>query len=96
MNKPSNPKPNRILPPHDPSHRHDHQDLLAGAKLLIRLGGATDPESKAQLAALNEYLFKPAEDDLRRIDILVTEGLTVDEAWEELDRIKRQAGIKPE
>ena len=74
--------------------QYDQQDIVAGAKRIIKLMGSTDPECMAQLDALKEQLFKPFEDDLTQVDALLNEGHTADEAWEEVDRLKRHAGIK--
>jgi hypothetical protein len=44
---------------------------------------------------LIEKVVAPMQDDLTRVDVLVSEGRTADEAWAELDRIKKAAGIQP-
>lgn len=91
----SNPEPNPILPPHDPTMRHDQKEYIAGARALIDAALSDTPEAKAKLKRLEKQLFEPFNDDLCRIEILESEGRSTDEAWEELDSIKRQAGLKP-
>ena len=42
---------------------------------------------------LIEKIVTPMQNDLTRVDVLVSEGRTVDEAWAKLDRIKKAAEI---
>jgi hypothetical protein len=83
------------LPPHDPTKQHDQTEIVAGARALIEAALSNTPEAKAKLKILEKQLFEPFNDDLSRIEILESEGRSTDEAWEELDRIKRQAGLNP-
>jgi hypothetical protein len=91
----SNPEPNPILPPHDPTRRYDQKEMVAGARALIDAALSETPEANVMLKRLEKQLFEPFNDDLRRVEILESEGRSTDEAWEELDRIKRQAGMNP-
>jgi hypothetical protein len=93
--KKTNPQPGPILPPHDPETKYDSKELARAATWLIDTFLSDTPESKAIMARIEREIFRPAEDDLRRVEILEQEGRTIDEAWVELDRIKRAAGINP-
>lgn len=91
-----NSKPNPVLPPHDLSACFDQRAVVAGAKALIGAALSETPEAKAKLELFEKEVLGPFNDDLQRIEILEMEGFSTDEAWDELDRIKRQAGRTPQ
>lgn len=95
----TNPPTNPIQPPPDtaaapgggPVIKIDQKQIVAGARALIAAMTSNNPEDRK----LIEKVVAPMQDDLTRVDVLVSEGRTADEAWAELDRIKKAAGIRP-
>lgn len=95
----TNPSADPIQPPSetaastsgDQVYQIDQKQVVAGARALIAAMTSNNPEDRKFI----EKVVAPLQDDLTRVDILVSEGRTADEAWAELDRIKKAAGIQP-
>lgn len=76
-------------PSGDPVYQIDQKQVVAGARTLIPAMTSNNPGDRK----LIEKIVTPMQNDLTRVDVLVSEGRTVDEAWAKLDRIKKAAEI---
>jgi hypothetical protein len=98
----TNPTVGAIQPPlaasasGDPIYKTDTKEVVAGARALIAAMSSGRPEDQEMAKRAIARAAAPLEDDLARVDVLMGEGRTADEAWAELDRIKRAVGILPE
>ena len=97
----TNPPANPIQPPPaasasgDPVYNIDQKEVVAGARALIAAMSSDKPEDQELAKRAIARVAAPLEDDLTRVDVLTSEGRTADEAWADLDRIKRAVGILP-